>query len=148
MTLVKYARRRPALSLYDDMNGLFNQLWLRPFFSAPQVDRDWSPAFDIRETKDQFVFEAALPGLNKKDIDVTLHDGVLTISGEGDERQAGEDETVHTTELRRGKFSRSFSLPADVDEQEVTAKYASGILSITLKKVTPVEPENTKILVK
>ena len=48
MTLVKYTRRRPVLSLYDDMNGLFNQLWLRPFIAGPQVNRDWSPAFDIR----------------------------------------------------------------------------------------------------
>ncbi len=148
MTLVKYTRRRPALSLYDDMNGLFNQLWLRPFSTAPLVNRDWSPAFDIRETKDRFVFEAALPGLNKKDIDVTLHDGVLTISGEREERQVNEDETVHTTELRYGKFSRSFTLPAEVDEQDVTAKYTNGILSLGLNKLAPVEPEKTKVTIK
>lgn len=148
MTLVKYTRRRPVLSLYDDMNSLFNQLWLRPFSTAPVVNRDWSPAFDIRETKDQFVFEAALPGLNKKDIDVTLHDGVLTIGGERDERQVNEDETIHTTELRTGKFSRSFTLPTEVDEQDIAAKYANGILSISLNKLAPVEAEKTKIVVK
>lgn len=148
MTLVKYTRRRPVLSLYDDMNSLFNQLWLRPFIAGPQVNRDWSPAFNIRETKDQFVFEAALPGLNKKDIDVALSDGVLTIRGEREERQVKEDETVHKTELRYGKFSRSFTLPAEVDEQEVTAKYANGILAISLNKLAPVELERTKIVVK
>ena len=148
MTLVKYTRRRPVLSLYDDMNSLFNQLWLRPFIAGPQVNRDWSPAFDIRETKDQFVFEAALPGLNKKDIDVALSDGVLTISGEREERQVNEDETVHTTELRHGKFSRSFTLPGEVNEQEVAAKYVNGILAISLNKLAPVEPEKTKIVVK
>lgn len=148
MTLVKYTRRRPALSLYDDMNGLFNQLWLRPYFTAPLVNRDWSPAFDIRETKDQFVFEAALPGLIKKDIAVTLQDGELTISGEREERQVNEDETVHTTELRHGKFRRSFTLPTEVDEQDVSAKYANGILSISLNKLAPAEPEKTKIVVK
>ena len=112
------------------------------------VNRDWSPAFDIRETKDQFIFEAALPGLSKKDIDVALRDGVLTISGEREERQVNEDETVHTTELRYGKFSRSFTLPGEVNEQEVTAKYANGILAVSLNKLAPVEPEKTKIVVK
>ena len=81
-------------------------------------------------------------------MDVTLRDGVLTISGEREERQVNEAETVHTTELRHGKFSRSFTLPTEVDEQEVMAKYANGILSISLSKLAPVEREKTKIVVK
>ncbi len=148
MTLVKYTRRRPVLSLYDDMNGLFNQLWSRPFFGDAVLRNTWSPAFDIREIKDQVIFEAELPGLSKKDIDISLQDSVLTISGERDEREVTEDETVHRSELRYGKFIRSFTLPTQVDEDKVEAKYHNGILNITLTKVVPEEPEKKKIAIK
>ncbi|UCH09428.1 MAG: Hsp20/alpha crystallin family protein, partial [Fidelibacterota bacterium] len=119
MTLVKYTRRRPVLSLYDDMNNLFNQVWSRPFFGEVAVRRNWAPAFDIRETKDQITFEAELPGLSKKDIDISLQDGVLTVSGEREAREVTDNETLHCSELRYGKFVRSFSLPAGVDEDKV-----------------------------
>jgi len=147
MTLVKY-RKRPVVSLADDMDRLFNQLWTRPFLSAPVVDRDWVPAFDIRETKDEIILTGALPGLDKKDIEVTLHDGVLTIGGERKAGDVTEDETVHFSELRYGKFQRSFRLPTEVDEAGVDAKYKQGILTLTLKKLQPVEPEKTRIAIK
>lgn len=148
MTLVKYTHRRPVLSLYDDMNSLFNQLWSRPFFGDAVLRNTWAPAFDIRETKDQVTFEAELPGLSKKDIDVSIQDGVLTISGERNERQVTEGETVHCSELRHGKFIRSFSLPTAVDEGKVEAKYHDGILSVALTKVAPEEPEKKQIAIK
>ncbi|MCH7497898.1 MAG: Hsp20/alpha crystallin family protein [Candidatus Marinimicrobia bacterium] len=81
-------------------------------------------------------------------IDLTLLDGLLTISGKCEERPVNEAETVHTTELRHGKFGRSFTLPTEVDEQEVMAKYANGILSMSLNKLAPVERDKTKIVVK
>ncbi len=81
-------------------------------------------------------------------MDVTLRDGLLTISGECEERPVNEAETVHTTGLRHGKFSRSFTLPTQVNEQEVMAKHADGILSMSLNKLAPVEREKTKIVVK
>ena len=148
MTLVKYTRRHPAVSLYDDMNSLFNQLWYRPFFGDLTVRRKWAPAFEIRETKDQVPLEAELPGLSKKAIDVSFQDGILTVSGERQEREVTENETVHCSEQRYGKFIRSFSLPANVDEEKVEAKYHNGILNITLTKVTPEEPETKKIAIK
>jgi len=148
MTLVKYTRRHPAVSLYDDMNSLCNQLWSRPFFGDLTVRRNWDPAFEIRETKDQVILEAELPGLSKKDIDVSFKDGVLTVSGERQEREVTENETVHCSEQRYGKFVRSFSLPGEVDEDKVEAKYNDGILSITLTKVVAEEPEKKKITIK
>ena len=149
MTLVKYHRRRPALGQYDDMNNLFNQIWARPLlWDHNSVRRQWTPAFDIRETEDQIVFEAALPGLSKKDIDITLQDGVVTVSGERNEREVTENETVHCTENRYGKFVRRFSLPGEVDEDKVDAKYTNGILTIALSKVTPEVPEQKKIAIK
>ena len=148
MKLIKYSRRYPVMGRYDDMNRLFNQLWLRPFDSSFLYDRSWAPAFNIRETSDQYLFEAALPGLSKKEIDVTLQDGVLTVSGERKEHEAAEGETLHAAELRSGSFSRAFTLPGEVDEESVEARYKDGILSLAVKKLAPVEPERRKIAIK
>ena len=147
MKLVKYARR-PTVNLYDDMNALFSQFGRWPAFGNPAINRNWAPAFDIRETEEAYTFEAALPGLTKKDIEVTVRDGVLSISGEREERETLKDETVHTTELRRGAFSRSFSFPGEVDDESVDARYKDGMLTINVKKLTPVEPDRKKIAVK
>jgi HSP20 family protein len=131
------------------MNSLFNQAWSRPLhWDHNSIRRQWAPAFDIRETKDQIVFEAALPGMSKKDIDITLQDGVITVSGERNEREVTENETVHCTENRYGKFVRRFSLPGEVDEDKVDAKYTNGILTLALTKVTPEVPEQKKIAIK
>ena len=147
MTLVKYAPRRVRLAPYDDMNRLFNLMFSFPLASEPAT-RSWTPAFDIRETENQLVFDSALPGMNKKDIEITIHDGVLTVTGQFEDREIKEDDRVHSAELRRGKFSRSFALPTEVEEEQVDARYKNGILTITLNQVTPVEQEKRRITVK
>lgn len=147
MTLVKYAPRRGCAVPFDDMDRLFNLVMPRPW-AGDFNPRQWTPPFDIRETGDQLIFDAALPGLTKKDIEVTIHDGVLTVTGEPQEQDRNEDDRIHTSELRRGKFSRSFRLPAEVDEDKVDARYKDGILTITLNKITPVEPEKQRITIK
>lgn len=147
MTLVKYAPRRVRLAPFDDMNRMFNLMCSFPQAAEP-APRTWTPAFDIRETEDQLIFDSALPGMDKKDIEITIHDGVLTVTGEFEGRETKEDDQVHSAELRRGKFSRSFSLPTEVDEEKVDARYKNGILTITLNKVTPVEEQQRRITVK
>ena len=148
MTLVKYTPRLPVASLYDDMNRLFNQLWFPAFGRGTEARSTWTPGFDVRETKDQVVFEADIPGIARKDLDVTLQDGVLTISGERKERKATDDETLHRSELRYGRFVQSFTLPGEVDENKVDARYDKGTLTIKLNKLTPVQPDRKQIAIK
>ena len=148
MTLVKYNPRLPALGFSDDMDRLFNRFWQRPLAWSPAVRRRWIPAFDIRETDEQILLSAALPGLSKKDIEVSLHDGVLTVTAEREERETAKNETVHYAEQRYGKFARSFSLPTEVDEDKVEARYNQGILSIALNKLVPVADERKRIAIK
>lgn len=147
MTIVKYRRRHPMMSMAEDMNQLFNTMWSRPVISTSSEHR-WVPAFDIRETDENIVFEAALPGIDKKNIDVTVNEGVLTIEGVRNERELNENERIHTAELFSGKFRRAFTLPSNVDEEKVDAKYKDGILTLTVKKLTPVEPERKQITIK
>ena len=147
MRLVKYARRQPTFNLFDDMSRLFDRTFIGRGNGFDLYDRSWTPAFNIRETADQYNLEASLPGLSKKDIEVTLSDGVLAISGERRAVEAGKDETILSAELRSGSFYRAFTLPVEVDEKSTDATYKDGILSISVKKIEPVEPERRKIAI-
>ncbi len=148
MTLVKYSPRRHSLGFYDDVNAVFNSFWRRPLQWNASGQRSWTPAFDVRETDDQIILDAELPGLRKKDIDVSLHDGVLTVSAERQEREVTKDETVHYAEQRYGRFSRSFTLPTEVEQNKVEAKYDNGVLAITLNKTVPTGAERKQIAIK
>ena len=148
MTLVKYSPRRYGLSLYDDMNAVFNQFWRRPVSWSADSRRSWTPAFDVRETGDQIILDAELPGLRKKDIEITLQDDVLTVSAQRDEREVIKNETVHYAEQRHGKFARSFSLPTEVEQDKVDARYNNGVLTITLNKAVPAEAQRKAIAIK
>jgi HSP20 family protein len=117
----------------NDMNRLFDQFFTLPANSTEESN--WLPAFDVRENKDQLIFEAALPGMDKKEIDIKLHDGVLTVTAERVQPEIDEDTRLHAAELHYGKFSRSFSIGSEVDEDKVEAKYKNGILTIVLKKL-------------
>ena len=94
----------------------------------------WLPAVDIRETDDALIVEAELPGIERKDVKVDIKDGVLTISGERKYEKETEEENVHRMERVYGRFTRSFSLPNNVDVDKVEAKLKDGVLRIRLPK--------------
>lgn len=99
-------------------------------------DRGWIPAMDIVENEDAFVATADLPGLTKDDIDISLEDGALSISGERKIQHTEGDGNKGFRRLERsyGAFHRSFTLPQGVDVEKVEAKFADGVLSLTLPK--------------
>jgi len=105
----------------------------------------WMPAVDIRETDDALLVYAELPGIDKKDIHVDVHDGVLTISGERKYEKDVKEENVHRTERAYGRFSRSFSLPRTVDADKVDARLKDGVLEIRLPKTESAKPKAIEI---
>jgi HSP20 family protein len=104
---------------------------------------------DVSETEEAFRIDAELPGLEEKDIEVSVEDGVLAIKGERAEEKEekdgkdGKDEEKgwHRRETFRGKFHRAVRLPDNVDSDAVTASYRAGVLSLTLPKVPETKPE-------
>jgi HSP20 family protein len=97
---------------------------------------------DYRETETEIQVAAELPGLEEKDIQVSLEDGVLTIKGErAEETKEEDDEGFSHVETFRGSFHRALRLNAEVDEDAVKASYKNGVLSVTLPKVPEVKPE-------
>jgi HSP20 family protein len=101
----------------------------------------WAPALDVHEHKDGFTIKVELPGLKREDIEVSLHDGALVISGERKAEAVQEDTEVHRQERYYGKFSRALTLPAAVAGNQVKAQYKDGILTVTLPKAEEAKPK-------
>jgi HSP20 family protein len=108
----------------------------------------WTPALDVYEDKDQFVVKAELPGMKKEDIDVSLHKGSLTISGERKSESEGTEGGVYRSERYFGRFQRTLDLPASVEMDKVAAEYRDGILSLTLPKAEEAKPKQISVSVK
>jgi len=106
----------------------------------------FSPAFEVKETNDAFVLKADLPGVSEPDLDIAVHNNVLSVSGsrQADERQEGETYALY--ERQFGSFSRSFSLPDIADGERIDANLTSGVLTLTIAKKAEAKPR--KIAVK
>jgi len=131
-------------NLRDEINSLFESpSWGSPT-SQVQLFNGWSPALDLYQTNDDVVAVVELPGMRKEDIELALHDGMLTISGERKEEK-GEGDKAARTERFIGKFRRSISLPTRVDANNVNASYKDGILTVTLPKAEEVKPKQIQV---
>lgn len=119
----------------------------RDFFRKSNTDL---PAFrtDIRDAGDSFLLEADLPGFNKEDISLDLKDGILTITAVHQEsgEQTGDKGSYIRRERRYGSFQRSFDVTG-IDEGGITAAYTNGVLTLTLPKAKPAEPEIHRIAI-
>ena len=109
----------------------------------------WVPMMDIVETPTELTLSAELPGVDRKDVDVSVDDGVLTIRGEkSEERKEEGDKKVYLYERSYGSFQRSFSLPANVDASKIAADFDKGVLKVHMPKGPEAKPKGRKIEVK
>ncbi|MHA7853897.1 Hsp20/alpha crystallin family protein [Marinobacter shengliensis] len=92
-----------------------------------------------------FTVEAELPGMNRDDVKVTVHDGVLTIQGERKSEEETKDKKLHRIERFYGSFMRRFTLPDNVDENSVKANFKDGLLTLTIQKAEPKEPKAIEV---
>ena len=131
-------------SLRDDLNSLFELPFWSSFARQGQLFGGWSPALDLYQDKDNVVAVVELPGMKKEDIDISLRDGTLTISGER-KSQTSNGEKAERTERYIGKFRRSITLPTGVDADKISATYRDGILTVTLPKVEEAKPKQIEV---
>ncbi len=109
---------------------------------------DWAPSVDIEEEEGKYLIKADLPGVDKKDIDIKLENGVISIRGEKQtEKETGSGTKKHRTERFYGTFARSFTLPEAVKADEVDASYRDGVLYLTIPKAEEVKPKSIDIKV-
>lgn len=152
MTLVPFRRqqRSPAAfgTGFEDFDRLFDGLFRNALtnLAAPgPALTDLAVRMDVSETDKAYIVHAELPGIEEKDIDVTLTDGILTISGEKKSESEDKSRTWHRVERSYGSFRRALSLPADADENGVTARMKHGILEIEIAKTREAEKPVRKI---
>ena len=148
--------QRPELSTWRGFNGLstlrneIDRLFEAPLTELARASHLLSgsaPAVDIYEDKDSFVVKAELPGMKKEDIDVSLHDGSLSISGERKSEQKWEDAEVYRAERFFGRFQRTVTLPAAVNAAGINAQYKDGVLTVTLPKAEEAKPKQIDLQV-
>ena len=115
-----------------------------PFYPARSASA-FSPAFEVKETHDQWVVKGDLPGVAESDLDVSVHNNVLTVSGvrHGEERREGESYALY--ERQYGSFSRSFSLPDMADGERIEAKLDRGVLTLTIGKKAEAKPRKISV---
>lgn len=125
---------RVALDMPRFVNRFINDFWNDSLSSWANDSTVWSPSVDVKETKDAYEVMADLPGLDKKDINISLQDNVLTVKGERKHEEKKEGEHHYYYERSHGIFCRSFRLPEKVEEKDIKAEYKDGVLRVTLHK--------------
>ncbi|MBU2493606.1 MAG: Hsp20/alpha crystallin family protein [Bacteroidetes bacterium] len=137
MTLIKFEPLKEFESFQNQIKKYFDDF---PSFGL-NVDNSFSPRIDISEKEDTLLVEAEIPGVKKEDLKITLQDNILTIKGEKKKEEESKDKNYYRCERTYGSFSRSFTLPAEVNTDKVDAKFNDGMLNIVLKKI---ESKKTK----
>ena len=132
MTLIKWQPK--PMNVFDDMDSMIHSLFNTDWNFPAQNTQDWSPDVDVKETSNSFLLSADIPGLTKKDIKINVANGRLSISGERSLETVQKNDNYHYRERRFGSFDRSFYLPDTIFEDNISASFKNGILSIQLPK--------------
>lgn len=132
-------------SIHNEMGRLFDN-WYKPArYRAEGESLDWMPVVDILEADERVEIRAEIPGLSEKDVRVSVTDDVLTLKGEKTQETEDKDQKYHRVERSYGRFQRSFTLPANLDPEAIKAKFAHGVLTVSIPKVKEVEPKEIQI---
>ncbi len=120
-------------NLKQEMDRMLERVFEGKWEESPAFG-DWAPSMDISETKDSLVAKVEAPGMNQKDIQISLQENLLTIKGEKKQQREEQDEHYHRVERSYGTFARSVRLPIGVDASKVTATFKNGLLTVTMPK--------------
>jgi HSP20 family protein len=159
MSLIPWKNKRegergelsPMVALRGEVDRLFDTFLREPFSALDWPlwgSGKWSPALDIAENDKEMIVRAELPGMDPKDLNVSVADNQLVISGEKKESSERKEQGVYHSETRYGSFHRTVPLPEGVDTENVDAQYADGVLTLRLKKTAPVTTKRIEVKVK
>jgi HSP20 family protein len=143
MAIVRWDPYKDLMSLRERFDRFFEDLLPaeRELFEG-----EWSPRADIRETEKAMVIDAELPGVQDKDIDISVQGNTLILRGEREREKDTKKENYHRIERSYGSFYRSFMLPSYVDFNRIEAKHVDGLLRITIPKKAELKPKKVKVL--
>lgn len=141
MTLIKFEPMREFETLHDKIQRYFDDFSNIGF----SMDESFYPRIDISEDKNSINVTAEIPGVKKENIKITLQDNILTIEGEKKKNLEQKEKNFFRSERMFGSFKRSFTLPEEVDSDNVEAKFEEGMLHVQMKKVAP-KVKNEKLI--
>ncbi len=146
-TLIPWRRPFPFEGLREEMDNLFQR-----FLGGPLAETEggpvqaWKPSCDVEETEREIIVKADLPGIDPKDVDISLRQGTLIIRGEKKEEKEEKKKDYHRVERFVGQFYRELPLPGEADIERITATSTNGVVTITIPKRASAQPK--KIAVK
>ena len=138
-------RWEPFRDLLTAQKEFFDQHLPALFGEQEPTTRTWAPPVDIYETDNALILKADLPGIDPKDVDIRVENGVLYLKGERKFEKEEKKENYHRIERSYGAFTRSFALPNSIDADHVTAEYKGGQLILTMPKREEAKPKAVKI---
>lgn len=141
-TVTRWDPMQESLSLREAMSQLFEESFVP---SSGRGGAGFAPAMDVSETEDGYVIEAALPGVKPEDVDVTLENNVLTITGEMRQESSDKKQHFHRVERRFGAFQRTIGLPTSVKGDAINAALTNGVLRLEIPKADEVKPRKISI---
>jgi len=148
MNVVRYEPWGLLRRFNEDVNQLFNESRIASTADGDQssiATSNWTPAVDIKEEDGRFVLKADIPGVEAKDIDVTMDDGVLTIKGERRHESEEDANGYKRVERSYGSFYRRFSLPDTANAEGITAQGKDGVLEVSIPKQEKVQPRKITV---
>ena len=132
-TMKDVLRLIPRTASLQNARDLFDRFFEDEFLPL-RGEQNWAPAFDISENEKGYIVSAELPGIDEKDLDITIAGGMLSVKGEKKKETKEESETYHRIERTYGSFQRTFTIPDAVDADKVDATYKDGILKLFIPK--------------
>jgi HSP20 family protein len=136
---------------FDSLRREMDRLWDSFFEGRPgwrtREEREWFPSLDVTETNTDLLVKAELPGMDPKDINISLNEGALTIRGEKKQEREEKEEGYHLIERSYGSFVRSVRLPKDVQSDKISASFKNGVLKVVLPKTEEAKKKEIKIKV-
>ncbi|MCK5817576.1 MAG: Hsp20/alpha crystallin family protein [Candidatus Marinimicrobia bacterium] len=144
MMLVKRNYSSPSVEHY--YNNLFDNFLGGSLLDSEACESvDWSPRMEVEESENAFFLNVEVPGMKKKDIDISIKESVITISGEKKAKEHKNESAYYLNEVRYGKFSRSFKLPGNVDIDKIKGSWNEGVLTVEVPKTEIAKPRKIEI---
>lgn len=143
----------PLMRLHNEIDQIFDQFFQGFPLSPPRWPQEWSkgglvfPQLNIAENKNAYTITVDVPGVEEKDIELTVQEGTLIIRGEKQTEKEDENKQYHRVERSYGSFQRVLSLPSDAEEDKIEAKFKNGVLTIRVAKNTTMTSSGRKIAI-
>jgi HSP20 family protein len=144
MAITRWDPFREVVALQNRVNSLFRD-FNEGAADSPLTTGSFIPAVDIYEDEKTVVLKLEVPGIEEKDLDVSVENNTLTVKGERKFAQEEKEENFHRIERRYGSFYRAFTLPTTVDTENVAASYTAGVLKLEIKKKPEAQPKQIKV---